>query len=135
MCITKTDFKWIFGINSSEMEMANNINPDSYALYSKMKNLTMSRKTKICEFVNKNTNFSKLTESQKVQLNLFLRLVEVKRCYEGKRRNSFVEQVDRETTQLLHLHLPRRLHLLQNTRKLQMASQEAQRRSLCWRFS
>lgn len=59
------------------MEMTNNINPDSYALYSKMKNLTLSRKTKICEFVNKNLNFSKLTESQKVQMNLFMRLVEV----------------------------------------------------------
>ena len=77
MCITKTDFKWIFGINSSEMEMANNINPDCYALYSKMKNLTMSRKNKICEFINKNSNFSKLTESQKVQINLFMRLIEV----------------------------------------------------------
>jgi hypothetical protein len=77
MCITKIDFKWIFGINSSEMETINNINPDSYALYSKMMNLTQSRKNKICEFINLNSNFSKLTESQKVQINLFLKLIPV----------------------------------------------------------
>ena len=77
MCISKNDFKWIFGINSNEMEMENNINPEFHSLYYKLKNLTMTRKNKVSEFLNKNLCFASLTESQKVQLNLFIQLVQV----------------------------------------------------------
>jgi hypothetical protein len=77
MSIAKHEFKWVFGINSSEMEMENNINPDYNDICRKLRNLTLTRKNNISEFLNRNSCFGGLTESQKVQMNLFVHVSQV----------------------------------------------------------
>lgn len=46
----------------------------------------MTRKNKISEFLNTNKCFSGLTESQKVQMNLFLQLIKVTDSDIGSKR-------------------------------------------------
>jgi hypothetical protein len=59
MCISKNDFKWIFGFSTDELSNEPVcLNPDNHLLFTKLKNLTMTRKNKTSEFLNMYLNTS-----------------------------------------------------------------------------
>ena len=68
--INRHDFKWIFSYDSKEY-------PDKPQPLDLLRNLQIIRQSHFGEFLNKNSEFAKMTESQKNLLNMFMKEEEV----------------------------------------------------------
>lgn len=77
LCLDKIDFKWVFGIVKDTEGNVSSTDHSTQMIVEMLKTLTETRKNKESEFINKNMVFRALTETQRVQMNMFIRHMKI----------------------------------------------------------
>ena len=76
-CLEKIDFRWVFGIVKDGSGESTSTDPSTKVIVDMLKTLADTRKSKESEFINLNSRFKSMNESQRVQINMFIKHVKV----------------------------------------------------------
>ncbi len=77
LCLDKIDFRWVFGIVKDDKGQTTSTDPSTKVIVEMLKTLADTRKSKESEFINHNARFKAMNESQRVQINMFIKHIKV----------------------------------------------------------